>query len=123
MLRKISIWAAAVLLGVLFVLVGWSKVAGPSGAGWGVRLSHWGYPAAFRYVIGAVEMLAGLGLLVPPLRRLAAIALMVVMAGALATHLLHAEFVRILPPLLFGGWAFGLYYCQPGAVAKAPGEV
>ena len=117
-LRKILTWTVAVLLGVLFVLVGWSKMAGPAGTGWAVRLSHWGYPPASRYWIGSVEMLAGLGLLVPPVRRWAAIALIVVMAGALATHLLHGEFVRVLPPLLFGGLAFGLYSWQPRGDAK-----
>lgn len=118
MRRKILTWTVAALLGVLFVLIGWSKVTGPSGAGWAVRLSRWGYPSASRYWIGGVEMLAGLGLLLPPLRRWAAIALMVVMAGALGTHLLHAEYVRVLPPLLLGGLAFGLYSWQPPAIKK-----
>ena len=118
MLRTILTWSAAVLLGVLFVLVGFSKIAGPSGAGWAVRLSRWGYPAASRFAIGGVEILAGLGLLVPPLRRWAAIAVLVVMSGALATHLLHAEFVRVLPPLLLGGLAFGLYFWQPRGTTR-----
>jgi hypothetical protein len=59
-----------------------------------------------------------LGLLVPPLRPSAAITLMVVMAGALLTHLLHGEFVRILPPLILGGFSFGLYSWQPRASQK-----
>jgi uncharacterized membrane protein YphA (DoxX/SURF4 family) len=118
-LRTIFTWSAAVLLGVLFVLVGWSKIAGPSAADWAMRLSRWGYPAASRFVIGGVEILAGLGLLVPPLRRWAAIALMVVMAGALATHVLHGEFVRVLPPLLLGGLALGLYFWQPRGATRA----
>jgi len=67
-LRTAAIWTIAVVIGLLFVLVGWAKLAGPSGIGWAVRLSHWGYPAASRYAIGGIEILAGLGLLVPPLR-------------------------------------------------------
>jgi putative oxidoreductase len=102
-------------MGLLFVLVGLSKLAGPSGVAWAVRLSHWGYPTGSRYAIGGVEILAGLGLLVPSLRRLAAVTLMVVMVGALLTHLIHGEFVRLLPPLIFWGLAYGLYSWHPRA--------
>lgn len=119
MLRTAAIWALAVVIGLLFMLVGLSKLAGPSGTAWAVRLSHWGYPAGSRYAIGGVEILAGLGLLVPSLRRSAAVTLMVVMAGALVTHLIHGEFVRLLSPLIFGGLCYGLYSWQPRASQKA----
>lgn len=119
MLRTAAIWTLAVVIGLLFVLVGWAKLAGPSGIGWAVRLSNWGYPAASRYVLGGIEILAGLGLLVPSLRRSAVVTLMVVMAGALVTHLIHGEFVRLLPPLILGGLLYGLYSWQPRASQKA----
>lgn len=119
MLRTAAIWTVAVVIGLLFVLIGLSKMAGPSGINWAVRLSQWGYPAASRYAIGGIEILAGLGLIVPPLRRSAAIALMVVMAGALGTHLIHGEFVRLLPPLILGGLSYGLYSWRPRAFQKA----
>jgi putative oxidoreductase len=112
-------WTVAVVMGLLFVVVGWSKMAGASGINWAARLSQWGYPGASRYAIGGIEILAGLGLLVPPLRRWAAIALMVVMAGALVTHLIHGEFVRLLSPLILGGLTYGLYSWQPSASQKA----
>src|SRR5690348_160687 len=108
-------WTMAVAIGLFFVLVGLLKLAGPSGAHWAIRLSQWGYPAASRYAIGGIEILAGLGLLVPPLRRSSAVTLIVVMVGALITHLIHGEFVRLLPPLVLGGLSFGLYSCKPRA--------
>jgi putative oxidoreductase len=114
-LRLIAVWTLAVVIGLFFGLVGFSKLAGPSGTAWAVRLTHWGYPAPSRYVIGGIEILAGVALLVPPLRRWAAVTLMVVMAGALLTHLLHGEFVRLLPPLILGGLSYGLYSWQPAA--------
>lgn len=117
-LRTIAIWTLAVVLGLLFVLVGLSKMSGPSGMSWAVRFSHWGYPVASRYVIGGIEILAGLGLLVPSFRRFAAITLMVVMSGAFATHLIHAEFVRLLSPLILGGLSYGLYSWGPRAPRK-----
>ena len=109
MIRVAAIWTLAIVIGLLFVLIGLSKIAGPSADHWAERLSHWGYPAAARYVIGAVEMLAGLGVLFPPLRRPAAITLMVVMAGALVTHVVHGEFVRLISPLILGGALYALY--------------
>ena len=111
-MRVAAIWTLAVVIGLLFVLIGLSKIAGPSADHWAERLSHWGYPAAARYVIGAVEMLAGLGVLFPQLRRPAAIALMVMMSGALVTHVVHGEFFRVISPLILGGAAYGLYTLQ-----------
>ena len=102
-------------MGLFFVLVGWSKLAGPSAANWALRLSRWGYPPASRYFIGGIEILAGLGLLVPFVRRFAAVALIVVMAGAFVTHLVHGEFVRLLPPLILAGLSYGLYACPARA--------
>jgi uncharacterized membrane protein YphA (DoxX/SURF4 family) len=58
-------------------------------------------------------MLVGLGLLVPFARRLAALALIVVMAGAFVTHLAHGEFIHLLPPLILAGLAYGLYTWRP----------
>ena len=117
--RKVAIWTAAILLGISFALIGFSKLTGPSSIQWATRLSHWGYPAVSRYAIGGIEMLAGISLFIPPVRRAATIALIVVMAGALLTHLIHGEWIRILPPLIFGAWAYGLYAFQPRPADKA----
>lgn len=118
MLRLIAMWTLAAVTGLFFVLAGFSKLAGPSAAAWALRLAHWGYPAASRYAIGGIEILGGLGLLVPPLRRLAAVGLIFVMVGALLTHLLHAEYLRVLPPLILGGLSYALYSWQPRASQK-----
>jgi len=119
MIRLVAIWTLTVIVGLFFVLAGFSKLAGAAGNDWAVRLSHWGYPAGSRYVIGGIEILAGLGLLVPPLKRFAAVWLMAVMAGALLTHLRHGELIRVLPPLILGGLLFLLYSWQPRASRKA----
>jgi uncharacterized membrane protein YphA (DoxX/SURF4 family) len=97
----------------LFVLVGSLKLGGASGASWAVRLSHWGYPADSRYAIGGIEIFAGIGLLLPSFRRWAASALIAVMAGACLTHLIHGEFLRVLPPLILGGLLYRIFSWQP----------
>jgi uncharacterized membrane protein len=86
---------------LFFVLVGLSKLAGPSATDWALRLSRWDYPPASKYVTGGIEILAGLGLFVPFVRRFAAVALIVVIVGAFVTHLVHGEFDRLLPPLFW----------------------
>ena len=57
--------------------------------------ARWGYPDHFYLVIGAVEVAAGLALLVPRLAASAAAILIVVMIGAGATHVLHNEQRRL----------------------------
>jgi putative oxidoreductase len=57
--------------------------------------ARWGYPDHFYLVIGAVEVAAGLALLVPRLAAPAAILLIVVMIGAGATHVVHDELQRL----------------------------
>lgn len=96
------VWTILILVASLFVMVGFSKFAGQSSIRWAERFAHWGYPVALRYVVGALEMLGGIGLVVPTTTRPAAAALMVVMAGAFYTHLSHGEMPRVVPPLVLG---------------------
>ena len=106
-------WACAIFLAVAFVFVGISKLEGPSAMRWTERFAHWGYPANAQYVIGVFEILGGLGVLIPRWRRAAAAILVALMIGALCTHAVHAEFPRLIPPLVLGGLAFLLYSSRP----------
>jgi putative oxidoreductase len=108
-LPRAAVWTLAIALAVVFVPVGFLKLHGPSAMRWGERLAHWGYPAGSQYVIGALEILAGLGVLVPKWRRGAAGILAGLMIGALCTHLVHAEFQRLIAPIALGGSAFLVY--------------
>jgi uncharacterized membrane protein YphA (DoxX/SURF4 family) len=49
--------------------------------------TEWGFPAWFRYFVGACEVAGGVGLLIPRLAPLAAVGLVLLMGGAAATHL------------------------------------
>jgi putative oxidoreductase len=104
-----AVWPCAIFVAVAFVFVGMSKLNGPSAMRWAERFVHWGYPANARYAIGALEILAGLGVLIPNWRRTAAAILVGLMIGALGTHAVYAEFPRLIPPLVLGGLAFLLY--------------
>jgi uncharacterized membrane protein YphA (DoxX/SURF4 family) len=109
-LRSAAVWAVAIFLAVAFVAVGLSKFEGASATRWSERFGQWGYPANAAYVVGVLEILGGLGVLIPRWRRAASLTLGVVMMGALCTHLVHAEFPRVIPPLVLGGVAFLMYW-------------
>jgi uncharacterized membrane protein YphA (DoxX/SURF4 family) len=89
--------------------VGISKLEGASALRWDERFMRWGYPANTQYVIGVSEILGGLGVLIPKWRRAAAATLVALMIGAVGTHIVHAEFPRLIPPLVLGGLAFVMY--------------
>jgi len=89
---RIGLWICQALLALLFVFAGSAKFTGPL---WERMFARWGYPDHFYLVIGAVEVAAGLALLVPRLAASAAAILIVVMIGAGATHVLHNEQRRL----------------------------
>jgi uncharacterized membrane protein YphA (DoxX/SURF4 family) len=81
---------------LMFVAAGARKFTSPM---WQRMFERWGYPDGFYLVIGAVEVLAGLALLIPRIAAPAALVLIVIMIGAGATHVLHAE-QRRLPQIV-----------------------
>lgn len=112
-LPRAAVWTCAIFLAVAFVFVGILKLEGPSAVRWTERFVQWGYPANAQYVIGVLEILGGVGVLIPKWRRAAAATLVVLMIGALGTHAVHAEFPRLIPPLALGGLAFLMYSARP----------
>jgi len=111
-LRTAAVWAGAIFLAVAFVAVGISKLEGASAMRWTERFARWGYPANAQYVVGVLEILGGVGVLIPRWRRAASLTLGALMIGALCTHVINAEFPRVIPPLVLGGLAFLMYWSQ-----------
>jgi putative oxidoreductase len=99
-LPRPAIWVCVILLTAAFVPLGISKVSGPSAVRWGQRFLDWGYPAGTQYVVGTLEVLGGIAVLVPRWRRVAAAGLIVILFGAVCTHVVYAEFPRVVPPLV-----------------------
>jgi len=92
MVGRIALWLCQAFLAAMFVYVGTAKFANPV---WARMFSRWGYPDHFYLVIGAIEVAAGVGLLVPRIAGLSALTLVVVMAGAGMTHLVNGEPQRL----------------------------
>src|SRR5215831_389610 len=77
-----------------FILAGASKFR--PGSNWSRMFLAWGYPAWLRLVVGATEIVCGIGLVVSRVRLVAACVLITIMAAAAATHLLHGEPQRVI---------------------------
>src|SRR5713226_346609 len=88
-LKMISLWIIQVLLALAFLKAGSSKLM--PGSVWAEMFRRWGYPEHFYAAIGVIEVAGAVGLLIPRVAGSAASVLLVVMVGALCTHLRHGE--------------------------------
>ena len=107
-MKKIAVW----LLATMFILSGLYKLAGS--AALFATFASWGYPAWFAYVIGGVELTAGLMLLVPHVRVFGAFVLTLEMFGALFTHWYHGETLQAFLPLIVMGFTGYITYAYSG---------
>ena len=113
----VVLWVVTLLAAAVMVGPGIQKFNGPT---WQRMFRVWGYPEHFYLVIGAIEVLGGIGLLVPRLASACAVVLMIVMTGAAATHVLHRQspvgdvvFMALLGVVAFGRW--------PGVLSRLRG--
>jgi uncharacterized membrane protein YphA (DoxX/SURF4 family) len=81
--KTVALWLAQALLAVLMIGPGTSKFTGPT---WERMFRTWGYPDHFYLVVGAIEVIGGIGLLIPRTASLSGLVLAVVMIGAAITQ-------------------------------------
>lgn len=86
--------ALSILLSLLFLASGGAKLAGLQFEI--AAFERWGFSLGFMYFIGLVEVAGGIGLLLPRLSALAGAGLAAMMIGAMATHIVHAEWGMLL---------------------------
>ena len=106
---NIVLWVVQILLAVGFLMAGGMKLMTPHDAlaaqmAW---VNH--FPAFAPKLIGLLEVLGGIGLILPALLRvkpeltpLAAACLALLMVGAFITHLVLGEYGMSLPSLVMG---------------------
>jgi uncharacterized membrane protein YphA (DoxX/SURF4 family) len=82
--KEVGAWIPTLLLATVFIPQGISKFSATSG--WMRAFEHWGYPGWFRMLVGGVELSAGLLLLWRRMAPIAALMILMVMAGAMWTH-------------------------------------
>jgi uncharacterized membrane protein YphA (DoxX/SURF4 family) len=81
-----GMWILTLLLAVVMVGPGAQKFTSPT---WQRMFRTWGYPDGFYLVIGAIEVIGGIGLLIPRIASYCAITLSLVMLCASATQVLR----------------------------------
>jgi uncharacterized membrane protein YphA (DoxX/SURF4 family) len=109
--RTAALWALTGLLACLYLFSGSMKFTSPEAAR---QFEAFGYPDWFRVLVGAVEVGAALALLVPRAAFYAAGALVVVMAGAVGTHLRAGELPQSVVPLVLLGLLGLVAYARRG---------
>jgi len=86
------------VVAIAFVAAAGLKLA--NSAEFSERLAGWGYPTACYYLILAVELLGGFGLLWPKTAEAAAGVLILLMIGALYTHFSHGDSLVAAAPAI-----------------------
>jgi putative oxidoreductase len=102
---SVALWIVQILLAALFLFAGGMKLAGPiDQTGAPVQ-----FPNSFLVFIGVVEVLGAAGLILPAMLRiapgltpLAALGLVILMAGAVVTGLIMGALAASLIPLAVG---------------------
>jgi len=92
-LRLVAAWCLGAYLARMYVKMGWVKF--DASGFWTAAFERWGYPVWLRWLVGAIEVAGGILLLVPWIASYAALAVSVVMVGALVTRLQDARYVDV----------------------------
>lgn len=83
--RSILAWIVAILMGAFFIMMGFNKLnSNPEMVS---EFQRWGYDPTFMKLIGSLEVLGGIGLLIPRIWYMGALGLIGLMGGAAYTHL------------------------------------
>ena len=90
--------AVTVLLTLAFLGSGIMKLTGGEDIRQGFE--HWGYPVFFMYVIGLCEVAGAVGLWLRRFSYAAKVCLIILMAGAVATHLVFDSLTEAVPPII-----------------------
>jgi putative oxidoreductase len=110
---RVAYWVLAGIPAAAYLAASIAKLSGSSRMV--QNFTHFGYPVWFMYFIGAAELAGALGLLFGGLAhrilpRLAALGLMVIMLGAMASHAMHDPILRVLSPLILFAMLAGFLY-------------
>lgn len=70
---------------------------------------NWGYPNGFYFFIGILELLLAVLLLIPKTLKIAIFGILIILIGAMATHILNDPLLEVIRPTVFLVLLGGLY--------------
>lgn len=85
--EQLLIWIMSALLAYEFIRQGSRKF--DLNGWWAPAFEKWGYPGWFMLLVGGFEVGGGVAILIPKFRHFGAIALTVIMLGAVCTKAIH----------------------------------
>ena len=116
--RTIVLWVLRVLMAALFLFAAFAKLTGQQmmvDEFATLPVGQW-----FRYVVGLLELVGGVGVLIPAVSGLGAIVLLVVDVGAFVAQIafLHGDWIH---PIVIGAILVALIYLQRDAIRERLG--
>jgi uncharacterized membrane protein YphA (DoxX/SURF4 family) len=113
--KLVVLWIVSILLAVVMVGPGTQKFTSPT---WERMFRAWGYPENFYLVIGAIEVVGGIGLLIPKTASASGLVLSVVMIGAAITQRMNGSRNGV-GELVFAALLLVIAYARwPGVLAR-----
>lgn len=110
--KNVASWVVQVLVAGLFMMMAVPKLM--SAPDTVANFERWGLPGKMYLVIGTFEILGAIGLLIPTTSTSAAVGLIMIMMGALYTHLTHGEMLMaMMPAMVMMMLAFVIYVRNP----------
>lgn len=107
------------LLSLIFLASGGAKLAGLEFEI--AAFERWGYPLWFMYLTGVIEVAGGVSLLLKRFSALASAGLAAMMVGAIATHVIHAEWGMLAAASIIFGMAVWRAVLGRGEIAALAG--
>ena len=97
--KNIAAWIGSIILALIYFTVGTMKLIGTD---MDIKnFEDWGYPIWFRFPIGIIELLLGIGILIPNYRTLTIYGIFIWTVAAITTHIQAGQAELIYYPLLF----------------------
>jgi putative oxidoreductase len=94
-IKKVVNWVLTILLAVSMLGASYIKLTGTEFEK--TAFVAWGYPVWFMYLTGIMELIGLILLVIPKTRFYGAVLILVVMIGAILTHLTHNEAGMVVP--------------------------
>ena len=92
-------WVLRILLSLGFLLASTGKLTNNPEV---LKMfENWGYPNGFHLIIGILELILAILLLIPKTLKIAMIGILVIMIGALLTHIINDPISEIIRPIIF----------------------
>lgn len=106
--KLIISWVLRILLALGFLLASLGKLTNNPAV---IEMfENWGYPNGFHFIIGVLELILAILLLIPKTLKIAIFGFVIILIGALITHLISDPLLELIRPIIFLVLLSGVYF-------------